>query len=1555
MKTSFLSSLVFCNVLFVFLLFGSSLKVFAQCPTVNNANPDICLDGAGYSFRDLNSFVTDGGNGIVWYTAATGGTSYNPNELVTEGTYYVGDISGNCGTRSAVTVNFTVDGIDQVLDRIYCSKENATFQSYIDDVLKPFIPADVTVQIYGDLELTTPVNPSDVIPVEAKTYYIVLTDSGGCTGQIESGQIGVFSTPSDPSPELQQLFCSGSNPTVADLNTNTNLFYNWYESLDSNGDPIIPALLPTDALVDGNTYYMQIEGVFCSSNPVAVVVEINTEESGISSSLNYCENNLPVTSFNLFDELGDPKDATGTWAGPETTSNGYLGTVNISGLRAGSHVFSYTVLANGSCPDLISNVTIDIEQPLSSGTPTNSGPITFCEASLPTAFDLNAQLTGADTDGQWTAGNSSSGMMISSPIDLTSYTPGTYYFSYTQNISPSICLEETTTIQVDILTDPNAGNAVNQSFCENDLANNSPFDLFMALDGSQSNNNGVWRDANNNTISNSLDISSFTFLNSPYLFNYTIGDGDCIDTETITINVEEGPESGTANSPAVFCLGLAPTNYNLFDLLTGADLIGNWYVGTDNLGETTSNEIDLSLLANGTYNYTYEVAAIGACTDELVTVQIVINLPPNSGTPSGATYCENELGSNSPLDLFTRLTGADPGGVWSDDNATGALTGSQVDLTNLAVGFYNYTYTITALNGCVSSSTVVVSVENAPESGTAIQAVEFCEESAPTNFDLFSLLIGADQTGTWYSGTDNSGAVTNNPIDLIGFTEGVYNYTYEVAPIGTCTDELVTVQIIINPIPNTGIPSDVTFCENDLAANSPFDLFMQLDGADLGGVWSDDSTSGVLSGSQIDLTNLPVGFYNYTYAITDAQGCEGSATVVVTIAEALESGTANPPAEFCKVDLTPSQTFNLFDLLSGANLTGTWSDDNATGTLSGSSVMLDNLPIGTSNFTYSLDPIGSCIDEPVTVSININEILPPAAEAVQDFCDNAAIIDLVVTGVSVKWYDALTGGNLLDNTTILIDKQTYYASQTDAVTGCESALRTAVVANINQSPIPGNALPLAVCDSDNNVDLFNALDGTQDTGGTWQNDDGVGSLVGNSFDATGVVPGSYQFTYIVAGISPCIDAQVTITLNVEAPLNAGTSNTLIICSDNGTTDLFSLIEPADLGGTWSPALTSGTGLFDPLLDAEGTYTYTLTNSCGDFSSDVIVTVSQAPDAGTGNSVAICQGDDTLDLFDLLGSTAQTGGEWLPELASGTGVFDPAVDVQGIYKYTVKSSAPCVLEDSAEVTVTVNDSPSVVVIDPNPEFCLSNRPTVSELESSIESIGTVNWYEDALLTKLLLSTDYLIDNTDYFATQTNSTGCESSAAVQINVTLYDTSTPTIIDSNADYCINDEPTINDLSLNIVEYISEASNIIWYDSETGGTAYDNWSVLSEGTYYAALINTTTRCESSIRLSVTPDLTACGELEIPDGFSPNGDGINDTLDVDFLGVLYPNFNMEIYNRYGNMVYKGGANTPRFDGTSNQSSGVAKGDLPVGVYFYIFDYQDGENPPEQGRIYLSR
>jgi gliding motility-associated-like protein len=114
----------------------------------------------------------------------------------------------------------------------------------------------------------------------------------------------------------------------------------------------------------------------------------------------------------------------------------------------------------------------------------------------------------------------------------------------------------------------------------------------------------------------------------------------------------------------------------------------------------------------------------------------------------------------------------------------------------------------------------------------------------------------------------------------------------------------------------------------------------------------------------------------------------------------------------------------------------------------------------------------------------------------------------------------------------------------------------------------------------------------------------------------------------------------------------------------------------------------------------------------------------------------------------------------------------------------------------------------------------------------------------------------------------------------------------------------------------------------------------------------------EATIRFTVEDNCT----LVIPNGFSPNGDGIQDTWRIYCLD-RHPNASIRIFNRMGNLVYSlesygnenlHGAESAWWDGTANQKWNLGDGILPIGHYFYILDLKDGSEPLN-GFIYLNR
>lgn len=92
---------------------------------------------------------------------------------------------------------------------------------------------------------------------------------------------------------------------------------------------------------------------------------------------------------------------------------------------------------------------------------------------------------------------------------------------------------------------------------------------------------------------------------------------------------------------------------------------------------------------------------------------------------------------------------------------------------------------------------------------------------------------------------------------------------------------------------------------------------------------------------------------------------------------------------------------------------------------------------------------------------------------------------------------------------------------------------------------------------------------------------------------------------------------------------------------------------------------------------------------------------------------------------------------------------------------------------------------------------------------------------------------------------------------------------------------------------------------------------------------------------------------LEIPQGFSPNNDGTNDVFTITCIED-YPNAKLQIYNRYGTLVYKNNNYLNTWDGRPN--TGILHKDekrLPVGTYFYVLEHKD---LPKQsiGWVYLN-
>jgi gliding motility-associated-like protein len=83
---------------------------------------------------------------------------------------------------------------------------------------------------------------------------------------------------------------------------------------------------------------------------------------------------------------------------------------------------------------------------------------------------------------------------------------------------------------------------------------------------------------------------------------------------------------------------------------------------------------------------------------------------------------------------------------------------------------------------------------------------------------------------------------------------------------------------------------------------------------------------------------------------------------------------------------------------------------------------------------------------------------------------------------------------------------------------------------------------------------------------------------------------------------------------------------------------------------------------------------------------------------------------------------------------------------------------------------------------------------------------------------------------------------------------------------------------------------------------------------------------------------LTVLKTPEIPNIFTPNGDGINDNWVIQYLNT-YPDCKIQVYNRYGQPVFSSKGYSTPWNGTYQGSK------LPTGTYYYVIEPGNGRKP----------
>jgi gliding motility-associated-like protein len=147
--------------------------------------------------------------------------------------------------------------------------------------------------------------------------------------------------------------------------------------------------------------------------------------------------------------------------------------------------------------------------------------------------------------------------------------------------------------------------------------------------------------------------------------------------------------------------------------------------------------------------------------------------------------------------------------------------------------------------------------------------------------------------------------------------------------------------------------------------------------------------------------------------------------------------------------------------------------------------------------------------------------------------------------------------------------------------------------------------------------------------------------------------------------------------------------------------------------------------------------------------------------------------------------------------------------------------------------------------------------------------------------------------------------------------------------------------------------------------GTLFNAWQIpVGLYTFTYTIVNGPCPRIYQIKMSVTDDCEpfACDEVIIHNAFTPNGDGTNESFNIENIDQeCRPTNKVEIYNRWGVLVYE----TKNYDNNTRKFEGISEGrvtvdknaELPSGTYFYIIQWttSDGNTINKNGYLYLTR
>ena len=413
---------------------------------------------------------------------------------------------------------------------------------------------------------------------------------------------------------------------------------------------------------------------------------------------------------------------------------------------------------------------------------------------------------------------------------------------------------------------------------------------------------------------------------------------------------------------------------------------------------------------------------------------------------------------------------------------------------------------------------------------------------------------------------------------------------------------------------------------------------------------------------------------------------------------------------------------------------------------------------------------------------------------------------------------------------------------------------------------------------------------------TWSNGSTTSSII--------VSPTS-NTTYSVQVNNGGCKKDTTLTVNVGPKLTIIISGTDTVCAGNSVT--LSASGGKSYSYTWSNGATTSSITISPATTTN--YSVAVTNGICSGDSNLIVAIIPPPKLTvSATSISICQGDTST-------ITASGGRKYL--WSNGSTTSSITVTPESTTTYTVVTSNGYCSTDTS-VTITINKKP-VAIITGGHQVCSGTNITLTASGGQ-----DYEWFPSTGLSSTTGSTVTATPNVPITYTVIALSGKCSDTA---------TSTLTVLPApSATVCCNDTIQMGD-TVSLSAAIIGANGFNWTpDTYLSCDTCPNTKAFPKfTTTYAVVMNDTDGCQKID--SVVIFVEGCGNIWIPNAFSPNGDGRNDVFAPK--GACMVSYTMYIFDRWGNKLYYTNNSQP-WNGKVN--SEIAQED----TYVYMITTYDG-------------